>query len=77
MTKLFSKRRYAFLPGLCCSLLLLSACASTIRTEDTIESRATARWDTLLSDDLAGAYEFLSPVTVPVSRLCSIKGHFY
>lgn len=47
--------------GLCCSLLLLSACATTLSTENTIENRAAARWDALLSGDLAGAYEYLSP----------------
>ena len=61
MTKFIFKRSYTFLPALCCSLLLLSACATTSRTENTIEKRATSRWDAILSDDLAGAYEFLSP----------------
>ena len=61
MAKFFFKRRHAFLPGLCCSLLLLSACATTMGTEDTIEKRATARWDLLFGGDYAGAYEFLSP----------------
>lgn len=43
------------------ALLLLSACATTIPTEQIIEERATARWNAVLSDDLAGAYEFLTP----------------
>ena len=61
MLKFFMNRRSMLIAGLCCSLLLLSACATTTRTENTIEKRATARWDTLFSGDLAGAYEFLSP----------------
>lgn len=45
-----------------CGLLLLSACATSTGPEATsVEERATERWGALLSDDLAGAYEFLSP----------------
>ncbi len=44
-----------------CSLLLMSACATTASQGESIEERANARWAALLSDDLAGAYEFLSP----------------
>ena len=56
------KRSHVRLAGLCCSLLLLSACVSTAqRVEDSIEQRATTRWEVLLGGDLAGAYEFLSP----------------
>jgi hypothetical protein len=48
--------------ALLCSLLLLSACATTDKPKAaSVEERATTRWNTLLSDDLAGAYEFLSP----------------
>ena len=61
MLKFFSDRRGMLFSGLCCSLLLLSSCATTSRTENTIEKQATSRWDAILSDDLAGAYEFLSP----------------
>jgi len=61
MMKFLLSHRSRVVAGLCCSLLLLSACATTARTENTIEKRAMARWDTLFSGDLAGAYEFLSP----------------
>ncbi len=61
MTRFFSKCRYAFITVICCSALLLSACATNMRTGDSIEKRVTARWDALLSADLVGAYEFLSP----------------
>lgn len=61
MMKFFLDRRSMLVSGLCYCLLLLSACATTTHTENSIEKRATARWDTLLNGDLAGAYEFLSP----------------
>lgn len=61
MTRFFLKRGNALFISWCCSLLLLSACATKTRTENNIENRATARWNAVLSDDLAGAYEFLSP----------------
>ncbi len=61
MMAFFSKHRNVFLPGFYFGLLLLSACATTTGTKQSIEERAMARWDTLLSGDLAGAYEFLSP----------------
>jgi hypothetical protein len=47
--------------GLVCCLLLLSACAGNVSKESQIEERATARWDALLSNDVATAYEYLSP----------------
>jgi len=50
-----------YFPGLVCCLLLLSACATPVSNEALIEERATARWDALLSGDLAAAYEYLSP----------------
>lgn len=43
------------------SLMLLSACATTSGTQDTLETRVMARWNAILSEDYAGAYEFLSP----------------
>ena len=61
MIKNFTQRGHALLPGLCCSLLLLSACATVVPVEKTIEERAMTRWNTVLSGDYAGAYEFLSP----------------
>lgn len=44
-------------------LLLLSACASSPEKQktSTIEQRATERWSKILSGDIAGAYEYLSP----------------
>jgi len=44
-----------------CSLFLLSACAGLIDKESQIEERVTDRWEALLSGNLAGAYEYLSP----------------
>ena len=61
MSKFFLRRNSKFLSALCCGLLLLSACATTVQTEDTLEERAMARWDALLSGDVEAAYEFLSP----------------
>ena len=61
MLKLFMNRRSMLVAGLCFSLVLLSACATKMSAENIIEERATARWETLLSGDLAGAYEYLSP----------------
>jgi hypothetical protein len=61
MIRFFLKRRSALFITSCCSLLLLSACATTTRTEKSIEKRATERWNAVLSEDLTGAYEYLSP----------------
>ena len=61
MIKNFTQRGHALLPGLYSSLLLLSACATVVPVEKSIEDRAMARWNTVLSGDYAGAYEFLSP----------------
>lgn len=57
----FANNSRVGLLGVVCGLLLLSACATSVSTENQIEQRVTARWETLLSGDLAGAYEFLSP----------------
>ncbi len=58
-------RNDLMLAGLACSLMLLSACATTaVDTKiDSIEQRATARWEALLGGDLQAAYEYLSPAT--------------
>lgn len=47
--------------ALLCSLLLLSACATTATKTPDVQERANARWEALLSGDIASAYEFLSP----------------
>lgn len=39
------------------SLLVLSACEKS----ESIEQRATARWNVLISGDMTAAYEYLSP----------------
>ena len=43
------------------ALFLLAACATVVPAEQRIAERVTARWDAVLSGDLAGAYAYLSP----------------
>jgi hypothetical protein len=57
----FANDRRVGLMAVVCGLLMLSACATTVSPESRVEQRATERWETLLSGDLAGAYEYLSP----------------
>jgi hypothetical protein len=52
--------QYIYRVSLLLGVLVLSACAGTGQSNN-IDARAQARWDTLLSGDLAGAYEYLSP----------------
>ena len=54
-------RHYHFVVA--CSLMLMSACATSPRVdpESLVKERATTRWELLFSGDLAGAYEYLSP----------------
>ena len=61
MTKPFMKTRVGQLFTVFTALLLITACAATRTPEQVVEERAMARWVALLSDDLTGAYEFLSP----------------
>jgi hypothetical protein len=46
---------------LLCAAALLTSCASNTVKTNSIEQRAQTRWDKVLSGDLAGAYEYLSP----------------
>jgi len=61
MIKLFYAVRGISLLLLSVAALLLAACATTTPRESSIEARATARWDALLSGNIATAYEYLSP----------------
>ncbi len=58
MNKQFLNGKYLLV---ICGLLLMSACAGTGGTKNNIENRAQDRWDSILSDDLIGSYEYLSP----------------
>lgn len=54
------------LPGAMAGLLLgvsilVSACATAPTANEIIAQRAQARWDTLFSGDLNGAYQYFSP----------------
>jgi len=42
-------------------VLQLCSCATTPVMPESISDRAQARWDTLLSGDLEGAYQYLAP----------------
>ena len=59
----FTENGYRHLVVMVCSLLFLSACATTVSNESQIEEPVTGRWDAIFSGDLAGAYNYLSPGT--------------
>ncbi len=61
MKRSFNKKAGLLL--MACLVLLLSACATSPAKPKTsvIEQRATERWSKMLSGDVAGAYEYLSP----------------
>ena len=61
MSKCKFSCRYLLLAVLVCSMLLLSACAGIGKKEESIEKRATERWETILSGDYLAAYDYLSP----------------
>jgi hypothetical protein len=61
MNKILLKLKDLLVPGFCCILLCLSACATTSKSESSLEMRAMERWDALLSGNLDGAYQYLSP----------------
>ena len=61
MKQCFSMQRSMYLIVMVCILLLTGACATSTGSDNSIEKRVMARWDTYLSGDLAGTYEYLSP----------------
>lgn len=56
-----SMTKYMSFGAALCVAALLSACAAPVSGESQVEQRVNERWERLLSGDLAGAYEYLSP----------------
>ncbi|NOZ38290.1 MAG: hypothetical protein GXP11_09570 [Gammaproteobacteria bacterium] len=73
MSKFF-KSRDILLWVLGGTFLLLSACATKMPAEKVLETRAMARWNALFGDDIAGAYEYLSPGYRSSVSLAQYKG---
>jgi hypothetical protein len=56
-----SVTKYMKFGAVLCAAIFVSACVAPVSKENMIEQRVNERWEKLLSGDLAGAYEYLSP----------------
>ena len=59
--KYFSMTKCLNIGAVFCAVIFLSACAAPVSKESRVEQRVNERWEKLLTGDLAGAYEYLSP----------------
>ena len=59
--KYFSMTKCLNIGAVLCAAIFLSACAAPVSKESRVEQRVNERWEKLLTGDLAGAYEYLSP----------------